>query len=241
MPRCTVLSVTNSEEQADIRAFVQDLVLSTITQRSTRDVQRLPGPSDLSNPCDLCLARKISLASGAATVMQAPQHFSLKAWAGTAVHEKLEADLPAVYSKAEREITVTIGEVEGLGTIKGHIDLYLPDKATLTDYKTIDMKRLAMYRTSGVSAAHFGQTMLYMLGVRNSGRKADYATLVYIPRDSNKTSDIWVASCSYREDVALGLMDRARRITSQVLSGETTELVPDEGCFVCMVQPYLPR
>jgi hypothetical protein len=219
--------------------FVRDLVLATITRQSERDRQRLPGPSDLADPCDVCLARKISLALGYTTAPSDTKNFSLKAWNGTAVHQKIERDLPRIYGHAEQEITVEIEDVEGLGLVKGHIDLYVRSQATMTDWKTTDLKKLAVYRSTGVPASHFGQTMLYMLGLRRSGRPANVATLAYIPRDSNKTSDIWVASCSFREDIALGLLERARQLTALVRSGETSTLRHDDACFVCTVQPRL--
>jgi hypothetical protein len=168
-----------------------------------------------------------------------PRKFSLKAWNGTAVHQKIERDLPRVYAHAQHEITVTIAEIPGLGTIKGHIDLYLPKLATLTDIKTTDMKKLAVYRAAGVPHAHQGQTMLYLYGLREEGKPADTATLAYIPRDSNRLSDIWVTSCAYRHDIAVGLLNRTRQIVEVVRSGDTSALMSDQDCYVCHVQPLL--
>lgn len=230
----------DEESQRKARLFVRDLAHAAITRPSARDKQKLPGPSDLADPCDVCLANKIALALGFAIAAPfSARTFSLKAWNGTAVHQKIERDLPAIYSHAEQEITVQIAEVEGLGVIKGHIDLYIPAQALMTDWKTTDVKKLNVIQSSGVPVSHFGQTMLYMLGLRRSGRPCDVSTLCYIPRDSNKISDIWVASCSFREDVALGLLERAARLTALVRSGETGALAPDDGCFVCTVQPRL--
>jgi hypothetical protein len=231
--------VTDDETQVRSRAFVRDLLHLTMTNPSDRDKQRLPGPSDLADPCDVCLARKIAASCGISDPTARERNFSLKAWNGTAVHQKIEHDLPHVYPHAEQELTVEIEEVEGLGLIKGHVDLYLPAYRTMTDWKTTDLRKLKMYQLSGVPSSHFGQTMLYMLGLKRSGREVDTATLAYIPRDSNKISDIWVASCSFREDVAVGLLERARRLTAVVRSGEAGSLVPEAGCFPCTVQPNL--
>jgi hypothetical protein len=231
--------MADEELQQQTRSFVRDLLMATITMPSSRDEQRMPGPSDLADPCDVCVAHKIALSCGMAIENPNRRNFSLKAWNGTAVHQKIERDLPRVYKHAEQEITVVIGEVEGLGTIKGHIDLYLPLQKAMCDWKTTDLKKLNVYRTTNVPSSHFGQTMLYMHGLRVSGREAEVANLAYIPRDSNKTSDIWVASCSFREDIALGLLERAAYLTDLVRSGRAGGLEPDAGCFVCIVQPRL--
>ena len=231
--------MTDDDTQVRARAFIRDLIRLTMTNPSDRDKQRLPGPSDLADPCDVCLARKIALACGISTPEDHKRNFSLKAWTGTATHQKIEHDLPRVYPHAEQEITVEIEDVEGLGMVKGHVDLYVPQHRTMCDWKTTDLRKLKTYQMNGVPASHFGQTMLYMLGLRRSGREVDTATLCYIPRDSNKESDIWVASCSFREDVAVGLLERARRLTATVRAGELGTLVPEEGCFPCTVQPNL--
>lgn len=242
VPQGTVPAMTQApptDEQKLIRDFVHGLVTATITKKSARDHQRLPGPSDLANPCDLCVARKIAAVCGTPLHTQAEDRFSHKAWIGTAVHEKLERDLPDVYAHAEREITVNIANIEGLGLIKGHVDLYLPVQLTMTDYKTVDMKKLQVIRATGVPTSHVGQTMLYMYGLKQSDKPVNYATLVYIPRDSNKVSDIWVASCAYREDIALALLNRTRRLVQQIKSGNVTKLESASDCYVCHVQPLI--
>ena len=239
VPGCTVPDVTDDDTQVRARAFIRDLIRLTMTNPSDRDKQRLPGPSDLADPCDVCLARKIAASCGISDPSGRDRNFSLKAWNGTAVHQKIEHDLPVVYKHAEQEITVEIAEIKGLGLIKGHVDLYVPAHRVMTDWKTTDLRKLKTYQHTGVPSSHFGQTMLYMLGLRKSGREVDTATLCYIPRDSNKESDIWVASCSFREDVAVGLLERAGRLTTMVRSGEAGSLVPEDGCFPCTVQPHL--
>ena len=237
--------MTSPDDQAARRAFVRDLVTATITMQSDRDRQSLPGPSDLANPCDLCVARRIAASFGISLSPESSgsNSFSLKAWVGTSIHQKLERDLPRIYPRGDRmnpnfyqEVTVTIGEIPGLGTIKGHTDLYLPKVATVVDWKTSDIKKIKVYQTAGVPASHAGQTMLYLRGLRNSGKPADTAVLVYIPRDSNKVSDIWVASCAYQDTIATGLLNRAQNLVEVVRSGQTGNLASDPDCYVCHVQ-----
>lgn len=276
-----------AEDQENIRAFVEGIVVATITRPSARDKQQTPGPSDLADKCDLCVARKIASSLGMGTHTE--RGFSLKAWLGTAVHEKLEKDLPGVYAHAEREITVDIAHIPGIGLVQGHVDLFLSRKKTLVDYKTTDMKKLKGYQSQaglgayvqgltapereeltrlkamdragllaeadlgrmvmlmsrseehsgGVPSEYMGQTMLYLYGLRAMGREADYAVLAFIPRDSNNVSDIWVASCAYRQDVAQGVINRAAHLASLVKAGRINELAAHPECFPCSIRPRL--
>jgi len=228
------------DEETRLRHFVNSIALATITQNSSRDVQKLPGPSDLANPCDLCVARRIAGCCGI-DMRQVPRQFSLKAWVGTALHEKLERDLPRVYPYAHQEITVPIAVIPDLGEIKGHVDAYFPRRLIMSDWKSTDMKKLDKIRAHGVSAAHFGQTMLYMFGLKKKGLECDYATLTYLPRDSAEVSDIWVASCAYREDVAVGLLNRTRSLIERLKAGDVGSMESDEDCFVCHVQHRIRR
>lgn len=224
------------EDPETLRNFATGLILAIVTKSSDRDVQRMPGPSDLSNPCDLCVGRRIAGAAGI-DFPQAPNNFSLKAWVGTSVHQKLERDIPQHNGKANQEITVSVGRVEGLGEIEGHVDLHLPEVMTMSDFKTTDMKKLEVIRSRGVPVSHRGQTMLYMRGLRRSGRPCKYATLTYIPRDSTKKSDIWAASCAYRDDIAVGLLNRTQTLVRRLQCGDVT-FDSDPDCFVCHYQRY---
>jgi hypothetical protein len=228
------------DAQKRVREYVRNVVLSTIMARSDRDLQSLPGPSDLADQCDRCLGLCLGRAIG--VVPQSNnESFSLKAWTGTAVHEKLERDVPKYFPKAIPESTVTVHQTEGFGTIEGHIDLrlsevdYAPNEycSVWVDYKTTDMVKLRKYKSEGVPTSHVGQTMLYGYGLRRSGLKADVACLVYIPRDSNRVEDVWEASCEYREDIAVRYLKRAEDLLRHVRQGNVYLLPSDPDCFVC--------
>jgi hypothetical protein len=278
-----------AEEQKNLRNFVEGIAVATITRPSARDRQKSPGPSDLADKCDLCVARKISASLGLGS--HTDRGFSLKAWMGTAIHEKLERDLPAIYQHAEREIEVDVAQVPGIGLVRGHVDVFLPRQRAAVDYKTTDLKKLKGYQTQaspgaythgltaqqreelarlkaldragalsqsdigrmvllmsrseehsgGVPQEYMGQTMLYLYGLRAMGREADYAVLVFIPRDSNNLSDIWVASCAYRPDVAQGVLNRAAHLARLVREGKVGELEAHPECFPCVIRPRLAR
>lgn len=276
-----------AEDQKNIRDFVEGIAVATITRPSRRDKQEAPGPSDLADKCDLCVARKIAASLNMGT--HTDRGFSLKAWLGTAVHEKLERDLPRVYAHAEQEIEVQVANIPGIGQVVGHVDVFLPRKRALVDWKTTDMKKLRGYQTQagpgaytqgltapereelsllkakdragmlkeveigrmillmsrseehsgGVPQEYMGQTMLYLYGLRAMGREADYAVLAFIPRDSNNVADIWVASCTYRPDVAQGVLNRAAHLASLVRAGKLDELKAHPECFPCEIRPRL--
>lgn len=225
------------DEHERVAIFVQHVTEAAITRPDKRDIQALPGPSDLSNPCDLCVAAVIAKACGV-HMPTGPKNFSLKAWNGTAIHEKLERDVPKIYPHGSHELTVEIATIDGLGVIEGHIDVYFPRKAAVNDYKGTDLEKLAVYRTHEVPRAHVGQIMLYTYGVIKSDRPAETAVLTYIPRDSNKVSDIWTKSFPYQEGIAIGLLNRAKNLVEVVHSGKTDTLQSDPGCYVCNTQRY---
>jgi hypothetical protein len=141
-----------AEDQEKIRNFVEGITVAAITKPSARDKQRAPGPSDLADKCDLCVARKIAASLGLGSHTE--RGFSLKAWNGTAVHEKLERDMPSIYRQAEQEITVDVAHIPGIGLVRGHVDVFLPRHRTLVDYKTTDMSRLKKYKTQVSSGSY---------------------------------------------------------------------------------------
>jgi hypothetical protein len=134
----------SAEERKNIETFVEGMAVATITKPSARDKQRAPGPSDLGDTCDVCVARKLANFLGVGAYPKGD--FSLKAWLGTAVHEKLERDLPDVYRHAQREITVQVADIPGVGIISGHVDVFLPRYRSLVDWKTSDMSKMADYK-----------------------------------------------------------------------------------------------
>lgn len=140
------------DSQGRLRQFFHGLAVATITRPSRRDRQKAPGPSDLANKCDLCVAKRIADFLGVPSGSE--RTFSLKAWLGTAVHEKLERDLKALYPHALQEVTVTIGDVPGIGVVVGHVDIFLPRKRAIGDWKTTDLEKLEGYRTRSGPAAY---------------------------------------------------------------------------------------
>lgn len=214
------------------RTAVLDLVHRTIQKPSERDVQSAVGPSDIGDPCDLCLASKMARRASVQVGKGRDAGFSLKAWIGTAVHSKLEEDLDLPDGHAAKEAKVFIHEIPGYGKIHGHIDLQLLLLRICVDYKTTDMAKLKLMKLDGVPWSHVVQLMLYTYGLRKAGVDMTHAALVYIPRDNNDPKNIWVAAAEYDESIALKALARVEDLWAKLLKGETN-FTSDSKCFVC--------
>lgn len=125
-------------------AEIRDLAIDTLTQRTARDAQRRIGASDLSDPCDFCLAAKL-LGQSRETAL------SNKTWLGrtmgTAVHGLLEQRLSesntiANTDGAEVETHVWFADLGSYGKVGGSIDLSLPEQ--LVDWKGSTRKKTAL-------------------------------------------------------------------------------------------------
>lgn len=217
------------------RRYVADTVRQTIMKQSARDKQSSVGPSDLGDPCDLCLASKMARHGPLAVGQGRDSGFSLKAWVGTAVHEKLERDIELPAEMVKLEERVFIHTIAGYGDIHGHIDLQLALLGIVNDYKTCDMDGdygLKKIKLNGPPWKHVVQLMLYGYGVRKAGGKADHMTLTYIPRDNNSVDNIYVVAAEYHENIALEALARAESIWAKLVAGES-DFSSDSDCFVC--------
>lgn len=214
------------------KQHVLDTTRRSIMQDSARDVQRSVGPSDLGDPCDLCLAAAMGRKNLQPGVKPRDSGFSLKAWFGTAAHEKLEREniLPPELRRLEQR--VYIHTIPGYGEIHGHIDIQYLMMAIAGDYKTVDMSKLKQIKLNGPPVNHQKQIMMYGLGLERAGTPVKYVALIYIPRDSNNPDDIHVMVAEYDRDVALQALDRAENIWRRIEAGEDNfDSHPD--CFVC--------
>jgi hypothetical protein len=214
---------------------VRTLVTDTIRKASARDKQKLLGPSDLGDPCDKCLAQKFEDSMSEAPFKRDNERdFSLKAWTGTAVHEKLERDFVLGPDEVRLEKSFPIWELEGYGVIKGHVDGYWERIATLWDHKTVDMVKLKRIKATGrVPMGHVNQQMLYCLGIKRAGLPIKLSTIVYIPRDNNDVRNVHVMGAEFDEDYALTVVARAERIYQQVCSAGAVGFESDDDCFPC--------
>lgn len=144
----------------------------------------------------------------------------LPAFMGTAIHSMIEEELRKldVYADTfEVEIEVTDGQ------LTGHVDLYIPDRGEIIDWKTTKVKSLSHFP----SKQQKWQVHLYGYLLSLSGREVKTVTLVGIPRDSDER-DIKIYSEPYDKYVAQDALDWL----TEVEKFETPP-APEKDAFFC--------
>jgi hypothetical protein len=220
---------------------VKRLILDLLKTKSERDKQVKVGASQISNPCDYCLAR--ALHGGPS----APNRWWLGARIGTAIHAALEAeaekhiDRPRTYhydalAGAKIEEKITLGYLEGYGYVTSKPDLALVKHQHLIDHKTSTKKKIAGYKLNGVPTAYIYQTQLYAWGLNQTGIKIERISLNFIARDGTTDDDIWIYSFDYDESLALRAWNRLEGIWNFLQDGGAVNtLESDPDCFQCSI------
>jgi hypothetical protein len=123
----------------------------------------------------------------------------LPAIMGTAIHKTIEEAFYREDPFAEKYVLEMEVEHEGL---MGHIDLYMPDKKELVDWKTTKLKNAKKFPTPEQKM----QVNLYGYLLRKNGYELETVTLVAIARDGDERNiQIW--SEPYDESIALEGLD----------------------------------
>lgn len=128
----------------------------------------------------------------------------LASFMGTAIHTAIEEELRKldIYADTfEVEVEVTDGE------LTGHVDLYIPARGEIIDWKTTKVKSLAYFP----SKQQRWQVHLYGYLLALSGRDVNIVTLVGIPRDSDER-DIKIHSEKYDKYIAQEAYDWLRHV-----------------------------
>lgn len=193
-----------------------------LSQESDRDKQRLVGPSSLAG-CAYCL--------GVEMLGQKEQSFGWYPRLGTAFHYWAEHhnNIPG----AQTEQKVIVGDIEGYGTIKGTLDLYLPHRKTIVDYKLVGKNTRQAAMLDGPSIQYRGQGHLYGKGATNKGLEVEKIAIAYIPRDSYSLKDMYVWEQEYRPEFADKVLDRARKVWQVCSQGELESLPSESTCYDC--------
>lgn len=227
-----------------------NLVLTAITRKSSRSSQKSLGPSELGERCELCLGEKILIVQRGTSRESVRRRFSLAAWVGTAIHEKLDRQMAALEGEVftERELTLEIADIPGLKTVWGHCDCYVPEYEEVIDYKTkldkeaVDtlLNQEELTWTDGMTFPRlekmWDQTMLYGLGAERSGRPVEAVSLVVLPRYSDDLDAIKTITRGYDRERALGVIKRVARIAEGVRLSGLTGLEMGSDCFDCKKQ-----
>lgn len=225
----------------DHRFKIKELIKRGITKPTLRDEQSMVGPSELGTKCDFCLGVALTRAypEYRLGLMDSANSFGLKAWQGTAVHEKLERDIPEVSwegATVVQENKVAVYELDGYGTISGHVDLvwYTGDYLAVVDLKTTDRVKLKGYKLNGVPDSYVFQLNLYGYGIAQSWRDPDDVAISFIPRDSNDVDDVWTCFAPYNAAIAETALDRLEWVWGKVRKGDLMLLAQDtDDCWNC--------
>lgn len=193
-----------------------------LSQESDRDKQRLVGPSSLAG-CAYCL--------GLDMLGEKEQSFGWYPRLGTAFH--YWAEHHNTIPGAITEQKVTVGEIEGYGIIKGTMDLYLPHRSTIVDYKLVGKNTRQTAMVDGPSLQYRGQQHLYCKGAIAAGYKVKKFAIAYVPRDSASLKDMFVYTENYSPRFAQKVLDRAQQVWNYSSSGRVEELPSSEECYKC--------
>jgi len=226
------------------RRAVSQAIRSTINKPTARDTQKSVGPSEIGDPCGRCL--------GQALCRKYPElwweeekppgdHFSLKAWVGTAIHEKLDRDAPGYdpeLGQLSKEIEIPIWDLPGYGLIKGHTDLFVD--RTVVDYKTKDGRdKIREIALNGPQSSEVVQINLYGFGLMQSGHTVEDLCLFYIPRDSNRIEDTLGMFTRPLPVIAERALARLAKVWDVVRDGRGAILESHPDCYSCNIRYYL--
>ena len=216
-----------------------------MTTPTLRDEQTRIGPSDLGNPCNLCLAAKMA-------GEPVPRSFSLYPWLGTAIHHLIEwttEKIRLVHRPGLNDMAMEIfGHptavaelhiekavfIPGYGWCPAHIDYLLPNEGCLVDWKSSSRKKVKAYRARGfVPTDNVGQTLIYLHAAITNGYPVESAVLVYIPRDAATLDEIWAYEVQYDIVEINKIIERAANIQLWIDAGRWKELDSDPDCMTC--------
>jgi hypothetical protein len=138
------------------------------------------------------------------------------------------------------EQKVTVGEILGYGVIKGTLDLYLPHRKTIVDFKLVGKNTRQAAMIDGPSTQYRGQQHLYGKGATAAGYEVKKIAIAYIPRDSFTLRDLHVHEEDYQPVFAQRVLDRAQKVWNYSSSGRVEELPSDKECYDCIREGRAP-
>ena len=227
-----------------------DLVRSLLAVPSERDKQRTIGASSFGSACDYCVAQDLVNGGG-------ENEYALATSIGTAIHSHLEMLEEQHLENPIIEEKIVLGELDGYGLITSKPDLVVPVEGTdewhLLDWKSSQLKKLKEYRKAyeteeaehefaTLTSARFtmhkylGQLMSYGRGLHLAGINVQRMSMVFIPRDGKKLSDIQAFDFWYDQEYADRVWERLEALWQHIAEGvDVTQLTSAPGCFPCEV------
>lgn len=230
--------VVFDQRNAELRDQVISLVEWT-DANAARSLQVEIGPSEMGNPCDQQIARRLA---------NMPQvNFRIDPWPaimGTAVHQWLEKAVaryqkdfpePTPVRKWETEVELPIDAM-----INGHTDLYTHEH-DVVDWKTAGPDRFATMRKHGPPPWYKIQCHLYGYAHEQAGRPVRDVVLAFLPR-AGKLKDMFLWREKYDRRIAVEAIRRTYKIGEDAIAAGVLEdpqnwalvpTLPGEYCWHC--------
>lgn len=232
---------------------VKDLTLRLFKMETDRDKQRKVGASQISDPCTYHLAKALTNAE------EVPAKYWLGGKIGTATHMFLEDSIAKASLEDFPELEgcmveqkITLGELDGYGTVSSKPDLVLVKENHLIDWKTStrDKARKLLKVLDSIEnnqpikdtgsfytfQKYIAQVQLYAWGLNQGGTKIDSCSLVFVNRDGTTEADIFTYTFDYSEELALAIWHRLESLWSSIQSGVDIEKLDKDGdCFKCAI------
>lgn len=210
--------------------------MRAIRTPSDRSKQRLVGASQLGGcPYHLGLDMAKSLLPPE-QVPEVVEEGGQAAWYGTCMHYWIENHISL--DGAEFEKKVKLYDLEGYGTIKGHIDLTWRNQ--VWDWKLLgkwklDKMKLAYRKDSTTipDTTYRVQQMCYAYGLVKLGYDITHVNIVAFDKLSNRFEDVTFFTEAYNEGLVLKTFERLELIWAEVRAGRLAELPRDSDCYSC--------
>lgn len=216
---------------------LEQTILGQITKSTARGKQRNIGPSEIAG-CALCVGETLALKLPEQYPdIEHTENFGLGAWLGTGMHTHIENTFDVPGAILEKKLT--IGVLEGYGTISGSCDFFLDGH--VVDWKnpgkfSYDAMRLeALEKPNQIpKTVYRGQSHLYGLGWENAGHEVKTVSLCVIPKLHNDPAKIKFYHETYNRKFAEAAFKRLELIWQYVQDNRLTEL-PSAGddCYTC--------
>lgn len=227
-------------------------ILALWKQPTERDLQVKVGASNLGQPCPRCLAEDLArMLKGGEFIEPEPSPFWLGAAMGTAMHHEFENLIKERRPAWSPEQKVILGHLEGYGTIKSTLDLYVPAHKSVVDFKSTTRAKLknlkealttepTEFDTTAVAEARYKATsyiyqlMLYAKAKEDEGCPVEWVHILFVCRDGVGDSDLWSHPMPYDRALAEKAWDRLERLWAVLREGRAPDTLPsDPHCWTC--------
>jgi hypothetical protein len=184
-----------------------------------RTLQAWIGPSEIGDPCDRALIRKLTLTPEPARSASRPDGW--RARVGSAIHTQNEGVFasPALLGRYVTEGEIDVGDIDGR-PVTGHCDLFDTAAGAVWDWKTKSKTTLEEAKRDirmgrGPGQLYRVQQHLYGRGMARLGHRVTRVGLVFLPRDGNlRDAGYW--SEPYDEGVAVRALQRCTGLVQLV-------------------------